>query len=98
VEDRLSAFIRTELERMLRDLQVDTLILTGFSTNACVGLTAIDAYECDFRVVLAAEAILGTNIVQGNLMLDYLRIRFGIVPTPIAEIMELVSSGAGTGA
>lgn len=83
---------------MLRDPQVDTLLLTGLSTNACVGLTAIDAYERDFGVVLGAEAILGTSIVQGNLMLDNLWNRFGIVPTRVPEIMELVSSGVGAGA
>lgn len=32
---RGSAFIRTELEAVLTKLQVDTVVLTGFSTNRC---------------------------------------------------------------
>lgn len=95
IKSRHSAFIRTQLESILRDRQVDTLIMAGFSTNACVGLTAIDAYERDFKVVIAAEAILGTNLVQGNLMLDYLRNRFEVVPTPSTEIMDAISASIG---
>ena len=75
---RGSSFLRTDLEERLRVLGVDTVVLTGFSTNRCVGLTAIDAWELDFKVILAGEAILGTNQADGKLMLDYLRKSFDI--------------------
>ena len=70
---------------------VDTVVLAGFSTNACVGLTTIEAYERDFKVILAGEAILGTDPKEGSLMLDYLRNRFAIEPVSNAAIMETVS-------
>jgi len=83
---RHSAFIRTDLEQILRDLGVDTVVLAGFAINACVGLTAIEAWERDFKVVLAGDAILGTTPEEGDLMLDYLRCRFEIEPISNAQI------------
>jgi nicotinamidase-related amidase len=88
---RHSAFIRTELEDVLLARAIDTVVLAGFSTNACVGLTTIEAYERDFKIMLAEDAILGTNQKEGSLMLDYLRNRFAIEPIPNARIMETVS-------
>jgi nicotinamidase-related amidase len=85
---RHSAFIRTDLERILRQLGVDCVVLAGFSTNLCVGLTAIEAWERDFRVLLAGEAILGTTPEEGDRMLDYLRSRFEMVAVPNAYICE----------
>ena len=84
---RHSAFIRTDLEARLRARGVDTLVLAGFSTNACVGLTAIEAWERDFRVILAGEAILGTNEAEGQAMLDYLRVRFELTLQANAAIV-----------
>ena len=83
---RHSAFIRTELEQILRDAEVGRLVLAGFSIDACVGLTAIEAWERDFEVVLAAEAILGTTPDGGALMRDYLRRRFEMEPVSHASI------------
>lgn len=87
---RASAFIRTDLECLLRGLGVDTVVLAGFSTNRCVGLTAIEAWERDFAVLLAGEAVLGTNVNDGNLMLDYLRKAFHIEPVSNAEVKMAV--------
>ena len=88
---RASAFIRTDLEDLLRERRVDTVVLGGYAINRCVGLTAIDAWERDFRVMLAGEAILGTNVAEGDLMLDYLRRAFGIEPFSNADIKEDVT-------
>jgi len=92
---RHSAFIRTELEDVLLNRAVDTVALAGYPTNQCVGLTAIEAYERDFRVILAKDPILGTNQKAGSRMLDYLRNQFGIEPVPNAGIMETISQHMG---
>ena len=85
---RLSAFLRTELESILNGLQCDAVVLCGYSTDNCVGQTAIDAYELDFKVTLAGEAILGTTIEHGKLMLESLERRFGITTSTNQEIMR----------
>jgi nicotinamidase-related amidase len=89
---RGSAFLRTDLEDVLRRLQVDAVVVTGFSTNRCVGLTAIEAWERDFKVILAGDAILGTHLRDGELMLDYLRKAFQIVPVSNAEVKRIVAA------
>lgn len=85
---RSSAFIRTELEHLLRERETDTVVLSGFAINRCVGLTAIDAWERDFRVMLAGEAIIGTNLADGDLMWNYLSATFEIDKLSNAEIKE----------
>ena len=87
---RLSAFLRTNLEEKLREMGCTEVVVCGYSTDNCVGQTAIDAYEHDFKVFLAGEAILGTQIKYGKLMLDSLERRFGIVPISNKEIIESI--------
>ncbi|MCR9134280.1 MAG: cysteine hydrolase [bacterium] len=85
---RLSAFLRTNLEEKLRKMGCTEVVICGYSIDNCVGQTAIDAYEHDFKVILAGEAILGTQIKYGKLMLDSLERRFGIIPINNKEIIE----------
>jgi len=94
---RHSAFIRTELESVLRKMHIDTLVLAGFSTNACVGLTAIEAYERDFDVIIAQDAILGCDQARGDLMLQVLKNEFAFEPQSNRAIMEEISAEAAPG-
>jgi len=52
-----SGFFRTGLEVLLRRLQVQTLVLTGFAGDICVLFTANDAYMRGFKVVVAADCV-----------------------------------------
>lgn len=52
---RFSSFHGTDLEGLLRSLEVETVILTGVYTNYCVQATAFDAYQRNFRVVMAHD-------------------------------------------
>ena len=42
---------------MLKKLNPDTLILAGINTHACIRMTAIDAYQRDWEVILAADCV-----------------------------------------
>jgi nicotinamidase-related amidase len=88
---RHSAFVRTDLENILHSRNIDTVILTGFATNACVGLTAIDACERDFKTILAGDAIVGTNPTDEALMLKYLKNCFDFEPVTNEMIINSVS-------
>ena len=48
---RYSGFFQTDLLSLLRDLDVDTLIITGMLTDICVCHTAADAYQWGFTVI-----------------------------------------------
>lgn len=54
---RLSAFYGTDLEFLLRTHRVETVVLAGINTNTCVLCTSFDAFNRDFRVVVAADAV-----------------------------------------
>lgn len=41
---RYSAFFATDLDLTLREMGVDTLIITGLVTNICIQHTAADAF------------------------------------------------------
>ncbi|MGA7304692.1 MAG: cysteine hydrolase [Rhodothermales bacterium] len=54
---RFSAFFGTGLNELLVDLQATTVILAGITTAWCVRSTAVDAYQCDFEVILATDCM-----------------------------------------
>jgi len=52
-----SAFFGTDLGDSLRLLEIDTVIVTGFTTSGCVRASAVDALQWDFRVVVVKDAV-----------------------------------------
>jgi ureidoacrylate peracid hydrolase len=53
---RWSAFHRTDLDRALRARHIDTIILTGGSTEIGVSSTAYAARDLDYNLVIVADA------------------------------------------
>ena len=56
VKKRYSPFFATHLDAVLAKLEIRSLVIAGINTHACVRMAAIDAYQRDMRVMLAAEA------------------------------------------
>src|SRR5829696_1635758 len=52
---RYSAFFATDLELLLRNLGVDTVIIAGVATNVCCESTTRDAYFRDFKVIFLED-------------------------------------------
>jgi nicotinamidase-related amidase len=57
LKPRHSAFFATPLELLLRDLEADTLVLTGIAGNICVLFSANDAYIRGYRVVVPSDCV-----------------------------------------
>ncbi|MEX6505476.1 cysteine hydrolase family protein [Jiella sp. M17.18] len=72
VKKRYSAFFGTDLDRRLERLGIEELTIAGINTHACIRMTAIDAYQRDYRVVLASEAIGSYDERHARVTLDYL--------------------------
>lgn len=81
VKKRYSAFFQTTLEELLAKLQPDALILAGVNTHACIRTTAIDAYQRDWRVILAADCIGSYDQEHHDVSLRYMKGK-------IAEVMS----------
>ena len=56
-KDRYNAFAGTGLDAHLKSLQRDTLVIAGLTTECCVDSTARDAFERDYRVFIASDAV-----------------------------------------
>lgn len=53
---RYSAFFQTDLELNLRNMGIDTLLITGVNTNICCESTARDGFMRDFKIMSVADA------------------------------------------
>ena len=51
-----SAFFDSPLRQMLYGLGVDSAVVVGFSTSGCVRASAVDAMQCNFKLVVVREA------------------------------------------
>ena len=56
-----SAFFATDLGQCLKTLNVDTVIVTGFTTSGCVRASAVDALQWNFKVVVVQDAVGDRN-------------------------------------
>lgn len=56
LKNRYSAFHKTDLDQLLRRLEVQEIIITGVRTNLCCETTARDAAMRDYRVFIPADA------------------------------------------
>jgi nicotinamidase-related amidase len=81
VKKRYSAFFGTNLDELLEELKPDALVFAGINTHACTRTTAIDAYQRDWPVVLAADCIASYDEEQHEISLRYMRDKIGVVMT-----------------
>jgi nicotinamidase/pyrazinamidase len=61
-----SGFEHTDLERVLRDHDVDALHVAGLALDYCVKETALDARRAGFDVVLHRDATRAINVEPGD--------------------------------
>lgn len=54
---RYSAFVGTDLDLILRDNHVDSIILTGTKTNVCIRATAQDGFSNNYHVIVPQECV-----------------------------------------
>ena len=73
VKKRYSAFFGTTMDEWLARLRPDAVILAGVNTHACIRTTAIDAYQRDWRVVLAADCIGSYDREHHEVSLRYMK-------------------------
>jgi nicotinamidase-related amidase len=72
VKPRYSAFDLTPLELVLRELEVERILLMGSATEMCVAQTAIDARERGFKVSVLADACVPLDAENAESALRYL--------------------------
>ncbi len=90
VKQRWSAFFNTELDLILRRLQVKQVILTGVQTPNCVRGTAWDANSLDYEIVVLTDATnAATPEVHNANLFDMKNIGCKLMTT--AEYVEILA-------
>ena len=82
------AFYDTPLDTILRNLNCDTVVITGTLTNLCCGTTARQAYERGYKVIFAADATATNSAEIHEAELQTIRYGFGRV-MQAKEIIKL---------
>jgi nicotinamidase-related amidase len=83
---RYSAFAGTGLAETLKGKGIDTLVLCGLTTECCVQSSAWDAFERDFHVVIAADAVAAYQPDLHRSVLQALELN-GAIPVAAAAII-----------
>lgn len=95
---RFGAFYRTDLEEILRGKGIDTLFISGISTDVCCDTTAREAHARDLKVLCLSDgtAVAGPNpeSVQKE-TLRYIGALFGQVLTVEEATAKIEGDGVG---
>jgi ureidoacrylate peracid hydrolase len=89
IKNRYSALIpgSSGLERLLRSLDIDTVLVAGTKTNICCEATARDAMMLDFKVVMVSDCCAALSDDEHRAALENMIQQFGDVMTG-DEVLE----------
>lgn len=91
---RRSAFFGTQLDALLGEQGIDTVVLTGMVTSGCVRSTASDAFQRDYRVIVPEECSGDRAEVPHRVSLFDIDMKFGDV-TPLADVVTTIEDRFG---
>jgi ureidoacrylate peracid hydrolase len=88
---RYSAFIRgsSDIEPLLRESGIDTILVTGTATNVCCESTARDAMMLNFKVVMVSDGTATHNDDEHNAALSIFYGLFGDVQSTDEAVASL---------
>ena len=91
LKNRYSALIpgSSALERMLRGMEIDTILVAGTKTNVCCESTARDAMMLDFKVVLVEDCCAALSDDEHRSALENVIQQFGDVMTSDEALARL---------
>lgn len=84
---RLSAFYPTDLDFLLRNLRVETVVFDGGFTDCCVLNSSFDAANRNYRVIVARDLVAGTDDNLETAALALVSLHLGLV-TDSAELLS----------
>jgi nicotinamidase-related amidase len=89
VKHKYDAFFETDLDAILRNQKVETVIIVGTATNVCCESTARSAFFRDYQVVVVSDATATFDMNMHEASLATINTFFGRVMTSDDVIHEL---------
>ena len=91
IKNRYSALVgsASNLERVLRSMDIDTLLIAGTKTNVCCESTARDAMMLDFKVVMVSDCCAALSDDEHRAALENIIQQFGDVMTSDEVLQRL---------
>lgn len=83
-----SGFFATDLDMLLRDLKVDTVIITGLHANICVRHTSADAFFRGYRIVIPEDAVEAFTEKDYKEGLEYLKMCYKAEVKKVDEVIK----------
>jgi len=85
---KYSAFQGTDLDMLLRELKVDTLILTGVVTDICIQHTAADAFFKGYKTIVPQDCVEAVDAPTQNAAIKFLKKAYGTEITTVNELLK----------
>ncbi len=77
------------MDLLLRELKIDTVIMTGLHTHMCVRHTAADAYQLGYNVLVASDATDSFTEEDYNSGIEYLKNTYDAKVYTVDELCEM---------
>lgn len=90
---RYSVFYPTDLDFLLRNLQVRCLVLNGVMADCCVLNASFDAANLGYRTIVARDLVRGTNAEMEDSALKTISLHLGLV----MDSVQILRAWDGTG-
>jgi nicotinamidase-related amidase len=87
---RYSGFFQTDLDLLLRELGVNTVIMTGLHAHMCVRHTSADAYQYGYDVVVAKDATDSFTEEDYNYGIKYLKDTYDAEISDVDSILKML--------
>ncbi len=88
---RYSGFYNTNLDDTLRELKVDTLILTGICTDICVQHTAADAFYRGYKIIIPMECVESLSEKDNKKGLETMKRLYDAKVMPLKQVLSIIT-------
>ncbi len=85
---KYSAFQGTGLDQLLRDLKVDTVILTGVVTDICIQHTAADAFFRGYKIIVPRDCVEAVDQPTQDASIKFMKKAYGPEITTSKQLMK----------
>ncbi|MGJ8669325.1 MAG: isochorismatase family protein [Oceanococcus sp.] len=85
-----SGFFATDLAQKLREMDADSLVITGLTTSGCVRATVLDGMQHEYPVVVPREAVGDRNVQAHEANLHDMHAKYAEVQS-LDEVLRAVN-------